>query len=247
LLYLADPSQRYWTIGAAVDVTGLTWILEVISIPVCIFAKPPIPAEVKTRLIPALGAAGAAELASAMLLDIWCTVELCPGVRPILATTLPGDFPVCVSPDDMWLQGDGDLGQRMERIFNRGLLQAPAVIALGADSPALTAAHLRAALDALQTNDIVVGPAIDGGFYLLALRTRQAGLFHSLPWSSSKTLQALKKRIEEHCLSIAELEPLFDVDTPTDLLTLQEHLLTHPSSAPATSAWCYRNRTRILA
>lgn len=237
--------------------TRLTWILESsgrtnvevgggIIIPVCIFAKPPVPAEVKTRLIPALGAAGAAELASAMLLDIWRTVEFCPGVRPILATTLPGDFPVSVSPDDIWLQGDGDLGERIERIFNHGLLQAPAVIAVGADSPALTAAHLQAALDALQTNDVVVGPSADGGFYLLGLRSRQAGLFYSLPWSSSQTLQALKKRISERWLSIAELEPLFDVDTPSDLLILQEYLLSHPSLAPAARAWCHRNPIRVI-
>ena len=171
----------------------------------------------------------------------------CPGVRPILSTTVRGDFPVRVSPDDIWLQGDGDLGQRIERIFNRGLLDAPAVIAIGADSPALTAAHLRAALRALQTNDVVVGPSSDGGFYLLALRRGKPDSFTSLPWSSSKTLHALKKRIEECCLSIAELEPLFDVDTPRDLLTLETHLLTHPSSAPATRAWCRRNRTRALA
>jgi uncharacterized protein len=218
-----------------------------VMIPVCIFAKPPIPAEVKTRLIPLLGAAGAAELASAMLLDVWRTVELCSGVRPILATTVPGDFPICVPPDDIWLQGDGDLGQRIENILSRGLLQASAAIAVGADSPALTAAHVRAALDALQTSHAVVGPSGDGGFYLLALRRIQAGLFSSLPWSSSNTLDALKERTEKCCLSIAELEPLFDVDTPGDLLTLDKHLLTYPSLAPATRAWCDRNRTRVFA
>jgi hypothetical protein len=218
-----------------------------VIIPVCVFAKPAIPGEVKTRLIPALGAAGAAELAGAMLLDVWCTVELCPAVRPILATTIPSDFPFHVSPDDIWLQGDGDLGQRMERILNRGLAEAPAVIAVGADSPGLTAAHLSAALDGLRTNDVVVGPSHDGGFYLLALGRTQAGLFSSLPWSSSKTLQALKERIAEYCFSITELEPLFDVDTPHDLLTLEAHLITHPSSAPVTRAWCCRNGTRILA
>jgi uncharacterized protein len=217
-----------------------------VIIPVCIFAKPPVPADVKTRLIPALGAAGAAELASAMLLDVWRTVELCPGVRPILATTLPGDFPVYVSADDVWLQGDGDLGERIERIFNYGLLQAPAVIVIGADSPALTAAHLQAALDALQRNDIVVGPSADGGFYLLGLHRGPAGLLYSLPWSSSQTLQILKSRIAERWLSIAELEPLFDVDTPSDLLTLQEHLLTHPSLAPATRALWHRNRIGVI-
>jgi hypothetical protein len=216
-------------------------------IPVCIFAKPALAGEVKTRLIPALDAGGAAELASVMLLDIWHTVESCPGVRPILATTRYGDFPTPVSPDDIWLQGDGDLGQRMERILNRGLVEAPAAIAIGADSPALTAAHLKAALDALQTNDVVVGPSSDGGFYMLALRTCQAGLLHSLPWSSSNTLGALKARIKEYSLSIAELEPLFDVDTPGDLITLEKHLFTHPSAAPVTRGWWDRNRARVLA
>jgi glycosyltransferase A (GT-A) superfamily protein (DUF2064 family) len=182
-----------------------------------------------------------------MLLDVWRTVESCPGVRPILSTTLHGDFPVPVSPNDIWLQGDGDLGQRIERIFNRGLLEASAVIAIGADSPALTAAHLQAALEALQTKHVVMGPSSDGGFYLLALRTSPARLFTSIPWSSSKTLHALKKRIEEYCLSIAELEPLFDVDTYNDLLTLEKHLLTHPLSAPATRDWFRRNRTRALS
>lgn len=218
-----------------------------VIIPVCIFAKPPVPAEVKTRLIPALGATGAAELASAMLLDVWRTVESCPGVRPVLATTQLGDFPVGISPADIWLQGDGDLGQRIERMLNRGLLQAPAVIAIGADSPALTVAHLRAALDALQTRDAVVGPSKDGGFYLLGLRRSQAGLFHSVPWSSSQTLQALKRRIEECGLSFAQLEPLFDVDTPSDLLTLEQSLLANESVAPATRAWCNRNLRRIPA
>jgi hypothetical protein len=219
-------------------------MIDADTIPVCIFAKPPVPAEVKTRLIPVLGAAGAAELARAMLLDTWRTVEFCPRVRPILATTLPGDFPVSVSPEDLWLQGEGDLGQRIERILARALLQAPAAIAIGADSPALTAAHLEGALDTLQTHDAVVGPSMDGGFYLLALHECRPGVFSSLPWSTSETWQALKRRMEEHGLSTAELEPLFDVDTPRDLLSLEKHLMAHPSLAPATRNWCFQNLTR---
>jgi uncharacterized protein len=221
-------------------------VIGPVAIPVCIFAKPPIPGEVKTRLIPVLGTTGAAELASAMLLDVWRTVELCAGVRPMLATTRPGDFPVSVSSDDLWLQGDGDLGQRLERILTRALLQAPAAMAIGADTPALTAAHLRAALDALQTDDAVLGPSTDGGFYLLALRKCERGLFASLPWSTSETGQQLKARLEEHGLSIAELEPLCDVDTPGDLSSMEQHLAAHPSLAPATRAWYFRNRRRLV-
>ena len=210
------------------------------KIPACIFAKPPVPGEVKTRLIPALGAAGAAELASAMLLDVWRTVEVCPGVRPILATTLPGDFRICVSSDDVWLQGPGDLGQRIERILSRGLHEAPAAMAIGADSPALRVTHLERALGLLQTNDAVVGPSTDGGFYLLALRACQPGLLSSLPWSTSDTWPALRWRMEDYGLSFAELESLFDVDTPGDLVTLIRHWAAQPSSAPATRAWYFQ-------
>ncbi len=210
------------------------------GIPACVFAKPAVPAKVKTRLIPALDAACAAGLASAMLQDVWRTVELCPGVRPILATTFAGEFPVRVSPEDIWLQGEGDLGQRIERILIRGLSGAPAAMAIGADSPALTAAHLEAALEALETNDAAVGASMDGGFYLLAVRTCHTGLLSSLPWSTSETLHALNRRMEERGMSVAELEPLFDVDTPSDLRLLEEFLSTHPSSAPATRHWYLR-------
>ena len=155
--------------------------MTTVVIPVCIFAKPPVPGEVKTRVLAVLHPASAADLASAMLLDTWRTVEFCAGVRPILATTAPGDFPIAISPADVWLQGEGDLGRRIERILTRALLQAPAAIAVGADSPTLTAAHLAAALDALKTNDAVLGPSMDGGFYLLGLRKCRPGLFAALP------------------------------------------------------------------
>jgi rSAM/selenodomain-associated transferase 1 len=208
------------------------------TIPVCIFSKPPVPGEVKTRLIPALGAVGAARLAVAMLSDVWRTVESCPGVRPILATTRLGDFPVPVSPEDIWLHGGGDLGQRIERIFTRALVDSAAAIAVGADSPALTRVHLEAALEALQTSDAVIGPSMDGGFYLLGLRRCRSGLFSSLQWSSAQTRQGLTTRLEAENFAIAELEPLFDIDTPGDLLLLEQFLAAHPSLAPATRVWC---------
>jgi rSAM/selenodomain-associated transferase 1 len=207
------------------------------EIPICIFAKPPVPGEVKTRLIPALGAAGAARLASAMLRDVWHAVESYPGVRPILATTKPGVFPVSVREPDMWLQGEGDLGERIERIIIRGLQESTAVIALGADSPAFSGAHLGAALECLAAHDAVVGPSIDGGFYLLALRRCPSRLFASLPWSTGETRRALKARLREHAFSIAELEPLFDIDTPTDLSALTEYLAAHPYRQSATREW----------
>jgi rSAM/selenodomain-associated transferase 1 len=206
------------------------------KIPVFIFAKPPVPSEVKTRLIPALGAEGAAQLASAMLRDVWRAAQSHPGIHPILATTRPGGFSISVPDDDVWLQGEGDLGERIERIITRGLLHAPAAMAIGADSPAFSDAHLQAAIDCLETHDAVVGPSMDGGFYLLALRRCPRGLFGSLPWSTVETRQALEVRLEEHAFSVAELEPLFDGDIPVDLRTLAAYL-DATSALSATRAW----------
>jgi hypothetical protein len=207
------------------------------KIPVCIFAKPPVPSEVKTRLIPALGAEGAAQLASAMLRDVWRAAQSHPGIHPILATTRPGGFPISVPDDDVWLQGEGDLGERIERIITRGLLHAPAAMAIGADSPGFSDAHIEAAIECLRTNDAVLGPSTDGGFYLLALRRCPRGLFASLPWTAAETRKALKVRLQEHAFSIAELKPLFDVDIPADLRTLAGYLAAVPSRLSATRAW----------
>jgi glycosyltransferase A (GT-A) superfamily protein (DUF2064 family) len=164
-----------------------------------------------------------------------------PGVRPILATTRPGTFPVSVPDGDVWLQGEGDLGERIERILTVGLQQSPAVMVLGADSPAFTVVHVEAAIDGLQSHDAVLGPSTDGGFYLLALRRCPRGLFAGLPWSTGETCKALQARLREHAFSIAQLEPLFDIDTPADLRELAEYLAVQAPRQSATRAWWLEN------
>jgi uncharacterized protein len=211
-------------------------------IPVCVFAKPPAPEHAKTRLAPVLGSESAAALASAMFLDVWRSVSACPGVRPILATTEFRRFPVKIPANDVWLQGEGDLGSRLERIMSRGLLRAAAVIAVGADCPILTGSHIIQALQILDANDSVIGTCIDGGFYLLGLRQCPAGLFSDLPWSSSITCQAVSSRLREHGLKIGQAETLFDIDLLEDLQRLYEYLATEPQLAPATWEWCSGNR-----
>jgi len=119
-------------------------------------------------------------------------------------------------------------------------------MAVGADSPTLTTAHIESALRGLQSNDAVLGPSMDGGFYLLGLRKCQLGLFDSLPWSTSETRRRVTARLEQHGFSIAELEPLFDVDIPADLLSLEQHLTADPSLAPATQAWYFQSGKRLL-
>jgi hypothetical protein len=177
-----------------------------------------------------------------MFLDVWRAVSSCPEARPILATTALGDFPVEIAAENVWLQGDGDLGARLERIIRRGLLSASAVVAIGADSPIITASQLDSALDKLRESDAVIGPCTDGGFYLLGLRRCPPGLFSNLSWSASHTLDAVTRRIEEHKLKLARIEPLFDVDVADDLAHLEEYLRHKPFVAPATRAWYSENR-----
>lgn len=200
---------------------------------VCVFAKPPVAGAVKTRLAPRLGADGAARLAAAMFADTWAVVGARPDVERVLATTGPG---LSVGDAPMWLQGDGDLGARLERVLRRALADAPFAIALGADSPGLPPTAIDAAIAALATHDAVLGPTDDGGYYLIGLRACPDGLFAGLPWSSPDTRRATLARLAERGLTTAVIGGYFDVDGPDDLDRLTALLTGDPSRAPRTAA-----------
>jgi rSAM/selenodomain-associated transferase 1 len=210
-------------------------------IPVCVFAKPPEPGNVKTRLIPKLGREGAAEIAAAMFSDTWHMLCSTPGIRPVLATVSAGVFPVAIDPRDVWLQGDGDLGARLESILRRSLADAAGAIVVGADSPCLTTGHLQAAIRALEDHDAVIGRAMDGGFYLLGVRRCPEGLLSCIPWSTCDTAELTTQRLRCRKWGVHELAPLFDVDLPEDLPVLAGYLLKDPAAGPATRAWCVSN------
>jgi hypothetical protein len=200
----------------------------------CVFAKPPRPGEAKTRLTPALGAEGAARLARAFLQDTWALVTRVPWAVPVLAS--PGPWPegLLPGPLEVWSQGEGDLGARMERVLLRALERYPAAIALGTDSPGLSPEHLEAARAGLAHADAVFGPSEDGGFYLLALRSLPVGAFEHLPWSQSHTLVSTEARLVSLGLTVARVAPFFDVDVPEDLARLEAELASGRLRAPAT-------------
>jgi hypothetical protein len=202
---------------------------------VCVFAKPPRAGEAKTRLAPAVGLEGAASLARAFLVDVWAGVRRLPWARPVLAS--PGPWPegLLPVPVEVWPQGEGDLGARMERVLRRGLEEAPCVMALGGDSPGLPLAYLEAARAALSTAEAVFGPSEDGGFYLLALRRLPEGALAGLPWSQPETLAATEARLVSLGLRVARVESFFDVDVPADLERLESELASGRLRAPATS------------
>src|SRR5262249_52426974 len=155
---------------------------------ICIFAKSPRPGSVKTRLASKVGTEGAAALAAAFSRDTWSAVRALRWERPVLATTEANakdwDF---ARRADVWLQGNGDLGEGLERVLRRALRRAPFAIALGIDTPGLPRSLVEQARKALQTSDAVLGPCEDGGFYLLGLRECPRGLLRNLPWSTRET------------------------------------------------------------
>jgi rSAM/selenodomain-associated transferase 1 len=184
---------------------------------IAVFAKPPRPGEVKTRLIPHLGPTGAAELAEALLQDTWEPLASLPWARRVLASTTQTPPPCLTGAVEVWLQGEGDLGARLERIARRALQRQRAFIALGADSPGLPPHFLEAAREALGRADAVLGPCEDGGFYLLGLRTCPEGLLAAINWSAATTCQETQGKLAAAGLTLELLEPWFDVDTPADL------------------------------
>lgn len=192
---------------------------------VIVMAKAPVAGYAKTRLIPALGAEGAAQLAQRLLrhaiaqavaADIG-PVELCcaPDAQDAVFAELAGEAHVSLSE-----QGDGDLGARMSRALERALATHERALLIGTDAPALDAAYLHAARDRLADHDAVLGPAFDGGYTLIGLRRFEPSLFEAMPWSTPQVLAITRERLRAAGLRHAELPPLHDIDEPADLVHL---------------------------
>ncbi len=192
-----------------------------------ILAKAPIAGLAKTRLIPALGAAGAARLqrqftcravqtaraAGLGAVTLWCAPDHRQRFFRALAQAYPGL--VCVD------QPAGDLGTRMLSAFQRHCVSGPTLL-IGTDCPALQPAHLRAAAQALLSGrDAVFHPAEDGGYVLIGLRQAQPALFEQMRWSTPEVMQDSRARAAAQGLSLLELETLWDVDLPEDLPRLR--------------------------
>jgi rSAM/selenodomain-associated transferase 1 len=190
---------------------------------IVVFAKAPVAGLVKTRLIPALGAQGAAKLAQRLLEHAvdqavqvqGAAVELCmtPDLHDPMLLALSQQYGVTLSP-----QGDGDLGNRMHRAFQRVLQTHGAAILIGTDAPAMNTAMLKEALAALATHDAVFIPALDGGYALAGLRQPCAALFEGMVWSTATVMQETRRRATLAHIHWHELPPVNDIDEPTDLV-----------------------------
>jgi rSAM/selenodomain-associated transferase 1 len=193
-----------------------------------VFAKQPLPGLVKTRLAKDTSPDFAARVAEAFLRD---TLDRFAGVaaRLVVAYTPPesnkyfeevsrGRF--LTEP-----QAEGDLGVRMLNFFRRHLARAEKVVLVGMDSPTLPVQFLEEAFDRLQTAELVLGPATDGGYYLIGCRRWiSESLFGGIAWGTPKVLGETILQLPSDCR--LEMLPLwYDVDTVQDLDMLAGHMI----------------------
>jgi uncharacterized protein len=189
---------------------------------IVIFAKAPVPGRVKTRLVPALGEAGAAQLAHRMLLATVAEAEAAGLATPeICASPRPDhpDWQPFLPQADVGLasQGEGDLGERLARAARRVLGGDENILLIGTDCPALDRHKLRRAAEALSAKDAVIHPAVDGGYALLGLRRFDPCLFEGIAWSGPTVTADTIARIAALGWSLSVAETLQDIDEPEDL------------------------------
>jgi uncharacterized protein len=190
-----------------------------------LFTRYPTAGKTKTRLIPALGAEGAALLQRQMtehtlgqirqlMARYACSVEIWFAVaddRPLMQEWLGTDWQYLA-------QTEGDLGTRLAHAFAMAFATGgQRVVAIGTDCPDLDADRMVQAFQMLQIHDLVLGPATDGGYYLIGLRQPSPALFAGVDWGTDRVFQQTIAIAEQLGQTIARLEPLSDVDRPADL------------------------------
>jgi hypothetical protein len=206
-------------VGSAVSVTP-----AVSPSTIMLFARTPVVGQVKTRLIPHLGAQRACRLHRSMLefglqqlqqtqadeLQLWLSDE---------SRALDSIIPQGLSRHR---QQGADLGSKMAYGFAYNFTRGSgAVIVAGSDCPQLVASHYHRALLALEHHDAVIIPALDGGYVLLGLRRFEASLFTDIPWGQASVYQKTTDKLVAMDWRWCALEPLADIDRPEDLVHLR--------------------------
>lgn len=186
-----------------------------------IFAKAPAPRRVKTRLIPAVGAEGAARLHAAFVQDVVARHRK-PGRRVVVWRGGDVAHPLWKRLGvDLATQPEGDLGDRLTTAFAQEMVDDAAVVVLGTDSPTLPPAYVDAAFAALETHPVVIGPACDGGYYLIGMRGALAPVFDGVAWGTESVFAHTVEALNAAGIDYAVLDFWYDVDRPDDLRLLR--------------------------
>jgi rSAM/selenodomain-associated transferase 1 len=206
---------------------------------VLVFTRAPEPGMVKTRLMPVLGAEGAARLhrrliehtleqaASAMVgpVELWCSPTHADAFLADCARRFGASLHV---------QDRGDLGARMLHAFERALRAARQIVLVGTDCAVLQAVHIRAAVDALTAggDEAVFCPAEDGGYALIGLTRCHPILFAGIHWGGPRVMVETRERLRQAGMCWTELATLWDIDRPEDYYRFLAERLLNESSQP---------------
>ena len=195
-----------------------------------LFSKAPIAGMVKTRLQPCISPEKSACLQEAFIKDSILKMRKIdyvdrflyfqPEERKYLFEKLIGGLPI-----HLYCQKGLDLGKKMENafrdLFNKGFSR---VVIIGVDSPTLPEKYINKAFTELNTSDLAIGPAVDGGYYLIGLKEKLSPVFSSVEWGSDKVLLQTENLIKKHDIKLSLLPVHYDIDTVDDLHFLKAHL-----------------------
>ena len=201
---------------------------------VIVFAKNPVPNQVKTRLAPTLSPEQAATLYTAFLTD-WCEVlTKLPSVDLIIAYTpaeAQSDLQALIGDNATYIPQIGaDLGERLtsatQWVTEQGYTK---ILLVGSDSPTLPMSYILKASTRLDSRDVVIGPSTDGGYYLIGFSATNIAMtvpfiFEEIAWSTAEVFQQTVARIQSRKVSFGLLPPWYDIDTAEDLAFLHAHL-----------------------
>lgn len=213
---------------------------------ICVIAKEPRAGFAKTRLTPPCTPAQAAAVAEAALADTLDVVARTPARRRVLALDggvgrwLPDAFTVVP-------QSPGGLDERLEAAFAHCFISMPTepVVLIGMDTPQVTADHLTAAGAQLDAGaDAVLGPAVDGGYWLIGLRAPTPGAVRGIPMSTAHTGRSQLERLEQLGCAVGLMDTLDDID---DFATTERVARAHPHGRFGRTVRCLETRTPTLS
>ncbi|MCF0040419.1 TIGR04282 family arsenosugar biosynthesis glycosyltransferase [Dyadobacter fanqingshengii] len=175
--------------------------------------------KVKTRLAATVGDQKALEIYGQLVAHTLKQVSQSGQIALLyFSDDLHSDLPQCDQQFALRLQRGSDLGERMSNAFKDVFeTSARKVLIIGTDCPGLNASIIKEAFDALDAHDIVIGPATDGGYYLLGMRNFQGFIFEDIPWSTSEVLELTLETCARHSLTYCLLKELSDIDDENDL------------------------------
>ena len=202
---------------------------------VLIVAKAPVAGQVNTRLIPDIGVEAATALQAVLIqsrLKSLNEIKLCETQLRCAPDVHHPFFKQCQSQYKVELyeqngddhDGHQDQNESVSLAIEQSLKRFKRVVLIGADAPSLSSEHIETAIEQLENHDVVIGPAVDGGYVLIGMSQHSDAVFQIVEWGTDQVLDETRLKIKENKLSCFELEPCWDIDRVEDYLRYKNNV-----------------------